>query len=75
MRKKIPTRKAAALRHYRVLKSVGEQHHHEPDRSLGVRIPNIPSAIAQQSLEQLEAPKPKLFGVRPELGVPMSLSV
>jgi hypothetical protein len=44
---------SGALRHHRILERVGEQHHHEPDRALGMRMPNIPSPIAQESLEQL----------------------
>jgi hypothetical protein len=35
-----------------------DQHHHEPDRPLGVRVPYVRSAIAQQPLEQSEALKP-----------------
>jgi hypothetical protein len=41
----------ASLRQYGGLERVPDQHHHEPDCPLGVRVTNVPSPIAQQSLE------------------------
>src|SRR5712671_3552638 len=52
-----------------------EQSHDEPDRALGVWMPDVCPAISQQPLEQPESLEPHFLRMRPELGVTVGLSV